>query len=94
VTIKYKKASVAFKDDRNTVSTLQVGYIILWTEEDYEVTVFSSNPTDGGTEEFIARFFSEDPKRAEAKVDEIIRCELLSECRQMVTIEEGVRWAS
>jgi hypothetical protein len=88
VTIKYKKASVAFKDDRNTVSTLQVGYIILWTEEDYEVTVFSSNPTDGGTEEFIARFFSEDPQLAEKRVDEIIRCELLGECKSMVEIKE------
>jgi hypothetical protein len=67
--------------------SLTFGYIVLWTGEDLEVTIVDPEPPNTESMEFIDRFHTVAVSSIPARVEAILRRELLKQCRDIITVE-------
>lgn len=80
------KSRTATLNSGNAEVSLTLSYIVLWTGEDYEVTVFDQEPPDNQTPEYIERFTVEHPRYAEPRMDAILRRTLKEQIDQYICI--------
>lgn len=84
--IKKRTATLRLADKEVSVT---VCYIILWTGEDYEVTVFNHDMSDSGNYEYISRFNVESAMYARARVDSVLRNEIKTMINDDITIDQS-----
>lgn len=83
--MKYRSASVKIG---TTEISVTVGYMVLWTGEDFEVTVVDPEPPDNETPEYLERFNVEALQYIPVRVNAVLRRLVKDQIDQYIVMED------
>ena len=83
-------ATMSFSKPSLTEIDLTYGYHILWTGEDYEVTVYEDEPVDHASIQFIDRATRPTIASCLSFVKHVLTRDMLRAAQDMVVIEEQI----
>jgi hypothetical protein len=83
-------ATMSFSAPRITEISLTYAYSILWTGEDYEVTVYEDEPVDNEVVQFVDRANRETLAHCVSFVKGVLKRDILQMAQDMVVFEEEI----